>query len=297
MQVILQQMNNKNKGIIIKALSGFYYVEFDNKIYTCKAKGTFRKQNIKPLVGDNVIFDVDDLIIEEIIQRKNSLLRPPVANIDKMFIISSHQTPSPNVLNIDRLIAVAENNGIEPILIFNKSDLGSFTEYENIYKNAGFKCITTSAFSKNAAEQILPHIKDSISVFTGNSGVGKSSLINSIFKDSSLIKTGEVSEKLGRGRHTTRHVELFKIDNAYIADTPGFSAIEIEKMLNCEKEDLHLFFREFKDYTDNCKFTSCSHCSEKGCAVIDAVNNNQITKSRHNSYVTLYNELKQIKHW
>lgn len=285
------------KGIIIKAISGFYYVESNDEVYTCKAKGNFKKQGIKPLVGDNVIIDTEDMMVTEVLERKNFLIRPPVANIDKLFIISSFKTPQPNTLNIDRLIAIAEQQCIEPILVFNKADLGDMSEYVDIYLKSGFKCIVTSTKNKNACEEILPLLSESISVFTGNSGVGKTSILNVLFENKTELKTSEVSEKLGRGRHTTRHCELFKVNSGYVADTPGFSAIDMECMLKCEKEELCEYFREFKDITQSCKFTSCSHCNDKGCAVVSAVSNGEIHKSRHESYKTIYNELKQIDKW
>ena len=287
----------KIKGIIIKAISGFYYVESDGEVFTCKAKGNFKNQGIKPLVGDNVIIDSEDLMVIEVLKRKNFLIRPPVANIDKLFIISSYKTPRPNTLNIDRLIAIAEQQNIEPILIFNKSDLGDMTEFVDIYSKSGFKCVVTSANNENSCDEILPLLSGSVSVFTGNSGVGKTSILNKIFKNKTELKTSEVSEKLGRGRHTTRHCELFVVNDGYVADTPGFSAIDMEFMLKCEKEDLCELFREFRDLSSNCKFTSCSHCNDKGCAIAEAVEKGDIEKSRHESYKTIYNELKQVDKW
>ena len=237
------------------------------------------------------------MMVTEVLERKNFLIRPPVANIDQLFIISSFNTPQPNTLNIDRLIAIAEQQCIEPILVFNKADLGNMSEYVDIYLKSGFKCIVTSTKNKNACEEILPLLSESISVFTGNSGVGKTSILNVLFENKTELKTSEVSEKLGRGRHTTRHCELFKVNSGYVADTPGFSAIDMECMLKCEKEELCEYFREFKDITQSCKFTSCSHCNDKGCAVVSAVSNGEIHKSRHESYKTIYNELKQIDKW
>lgn len=284
-------------GVIIKAISGFYYVEANNEIYTCKAKGNFKKQGIKPIVGDNVAIDDADLIVTEVFERKNFLVRPPVANIDKLFIISAFETPSPSPINIDRIIAIAEQQNIEPILVFNKSDLGSMKEFIDIYTSAGFKCILTSAKNDDSCNEILPLLSNSVSVFTGNSGVGKTSLLNVLFKHKIDLKTGEVSEKLGRGKHTTRHTELFKVNGGYVADTPGFSAIDMERIFKCNKDDLHNYFREFNDYVDNCKFSSCSHCTDKGCAVVEAVTNGKINVTRHESYKIIYNELKQINDW
>lgn len=285
------------EGKIIKAVSSFYYVEHNNTVYTCKAKGNFKKNGINPLVGDNVLFDNEILVVTEILERKNFLIRPPVANIDNIFIISSYQTPKPNFINMDKLIVIAEQQNIEPILVFNKCDLGDMQEFVEVYTKAGFKCIVTSTFNENTCEQIIPYLKNKVSVFTGNSGVGKTSILNILFNNKDRLKTGEVSEKLGRGRHTTRHTELFSVHGGYVADTPGFSAMDMERMLKCDKDDLCLYFRDFENYIDSCKFTSCSHCFDKGCAVLEAVNNGSISNVRHSSYVAIYNELKQIKEY
>lgn len=284
-------------GILIKAISGFYYVEAGNAIYTCKAKGSFKNDGIKPLVGDKVKVNTKDLIVEDVLPRKNFLIRPPVANIDNLFIISSFTTPKPNTLNIDMLTAIAEQQNIEPILIFNKSDLGDMNEYIDIYSKSGYKCIILSAKNDDIKSILVPYLKNCVSVFTGNSGVGKTSILNKLFENDNLLKTGEVSEKLGRGRHTTRHTELYKVGGGYVADTPGFSAIDMQKMLNCEPDELCNYFREFKEHINDCKFNSCTHCNDLGCKVLEAVINKVIDKSRHESYIHIYNELKQSKKW
>ncbi len=288
---------NYIKGKIIKAISGFYYVEENNNVFTCKAKGSFKKMGITPLVGDNVLVDIDDMVICEVLERKNFLVRPPIANIDKLFIISCYCTPKPSFINIDRLITVAEQQNIEPILIFNKSDLGDMQGYVDVYKNAGFKCIVTSTKNDNSCDEILPLLSNSVSAFTGNSGVGKTSILNTIFKNKTELKTGEVSEKLGRGKHTTRHTELYKVNGGFVADTPGFSSLDMERLIKCDKNDLCNYFRDFEDYINQCKFTSCSHCNDKGCAVVKAVSEGKIEVSRHESYKTIYNEIKQIKEY
>ncbi len=286
-------------GIILKALSSFYYVECEGQIYECKARGNFRKSGISPLVCDRVEFEVTDEgkgVVNSILPRKNSLIRPNVANIDKLFIVSSYSTPVPNAFIIDKIIAIAEYNNIEPIIIFNKCDMGDFSEWEKIYKNAGFKTYVVSASDGEGMSELVAEMSDSISAFTGNSGVGKSSLLNYIFGNSN-IATGEVSEKLGRGRHTTRHIEGYKIANGIVVDTPGFSSLDYTNKDYDFKENLPQFFRDFRDYIYDCKFSSCSHTKEKGCRVLKAVEEGEIEASRHNSYVELYSEMKDLKPW
>ena len=222
-------------------------------------------------------------------------MRPPVANVDKLFIISSHNTPAPNTLAIDTLCIIAEENSIEPVIIFNKADLGSLDGFRDIYAGAGYSCIVASAKTGGNCELIKPLISG-ISVFTGNSGVGKSSLLNAVFPDFSL-KTGEISEKLGRGKHTTREVELFKVGNAYIADTPGFSSMTAERVINSSKDKLDYLFIEFRNYLGKCKFKSCVHIGEKGCAVKEAVDNGSVAVSRYQNYRTLFQEIKDRKEW
>lgn len=287
------------QGIIIKAISGFFYVESDGEIYECKARGAFRKKNIIPIPGDYVEFDYTDNngIINEIFPRKNTLVRPPVANIDKLIIVSSYKTPSPNTFLIDRVISIAESKNIEPIIVFNKTDLGDFCDFRKIYQDAGFKTIVCSAVTGEGIDEVKSCLENSVCAFAGNSGVGKSSIINKIFPELSL-KTGDVSQKLGRGRHTTRDVSLFRVNGGYLADTPGFSSFDLEKCERILKDDLPFTFREFKDYLNECKFSpSCSHTKEKGCAVIEAVNNGTIARTRFESYCRLYDEVKDIKEW
>ena len=287
-------------GIIIKAISGFYYVSCDGNVYECKARGNFRKAGVSPVVGDVVEFLLNDNnhgIVEQICERKNIFNRPLVANIDKLFIVSAHSTPSPDTLMIDRLSALAVYNNIEPIIVFNKSDMGSFDYFYNIYNKSGFKTYVVSAKDSLGIEQLRNEMQNSVCAFSGNSGVGKSSILNALFPSLEL-KTGEVSNKLGRGRHTTRHTELFSVgENTYVVDTPGFSTVEASENLYDFKTNLAQCFPDFSEYLDGCKFTTCSHTTEKGCAVIAAVNEGEIQKSRHDSYVALVEELKDIKAW
>lgn len=286
-------------GILLKAIAGFYYIEAGGRVYECKARGVFRKNHESPTVGDFVEFeklDDENGVVTKILPRKNLLVRPPIANVDRLFIVSSHNTPSPNALLIDRLTAIALNNNIEPIIVFNKADLGSMDKWFNIYKNAGFKCIVASVLTGEGCNEILSLLTDGISAFTGNSGVGKSSLLNRIFPEFEL-QTGEVSDKLGRGRHTTRHVELFKVNNGYVADTPGFSSLDIERTMPLSKEELPFVFPEFEKYLGRCKFTSCTHTVEKGCAVLEAADMGEVEKTRLESYRYIFNEVKDIKEW
>ena len=250
------------KGIIIKALSGFYYVDIGSAVIECHARGLFRKKGDSPLVGDSVEIEVladGTGVVKRIFERKNSLNRPPIANIDKLFIVSAYETPAPNTFVIDSMTAIAEDKGIEPIIVFNKADIGGFDEIAAVYEKCGFKVYVVSAATGEGVEAVFEELRGSVSVFAGNTGVGKSSLLNALFADLSL-KTGEVSEKLGRGRHTTRHVQLFSVgDDGFVADTPGFSSIDIEESDLIYKENLQFAFREFEDYIGRCKFTSCSY--------------------------------------
>lgn len=288
------------KGKIIKGIGGFYYVETADTVYECKARGNFRNKKIIPLVGDDVEISVNENAenrIENILERKNSLVRPPLANIDQLFIVSSIVDPFINTYNIDKMTALAEYKGIEPIIVLTKIDLSEdYEKYAETYISSGFTVITCNNLNGKGSEKVLPLLKEKISAFSGNTGVGKSSLLNAIDPRLSL-KTGETSKKLGRGKHTTRHCELFKVGGGYVADTPGFSSIDFEKGETILKDDLFDCFREFKPYFGQCKFTSCAHINENGCAVCAAVKNGEISESRHNSYVKMYNDVKNIKEW
>ena len=283
-------------GRIVKAISSFYYVKNGDAVIECKARGHFRKEGQNLLVGDVVEYNPESRVVEAVLERKNSLVRPPVANIDKAFIVSSYVTPEPSPLIIDTLIAICEYKGITPVIVFNKSDLGDFEALKNCYTKAGYKTIVTSAQTGEGIDEIKQELVGQISVFTGNSGVGKSSLLNHILPQA-VLKTGEVSEKLGRGRHTTRHTQLYEVGGGLVADTPGFSSLEVTKDDYNFKEQLENCFKEFEQYLGNCKFTGCSHTGEKGCAVFEAVQNGEIEKSRFESYKNLYEQLKNLKKW
>lgn len=286
-------------GLIIKAISGFYYVEAADTLYECKARGVFRKKGISPSVGDRVTISLMNdgkASLDNVLPRKNYLIRPPLANLDRLFIVSSVAEPSANTVIIDKITAVAVSKGIEPIVIFTKSDLADCSELLEIYKKAGIKALQSNIKDKTGSDEIISLLENKISAFTGNTGVGKSSLLNSLFPNLN-IETGEISRKLGRGRHTTRHSELYKVGGGYVADTPGFSTVDIERYEIIRRDELAYCFPEFEPYVNNCKFTSCSHTCERGCAVIDAVENGEIPVSRHNSYKFMYDEVKSIPDW
>lgn len=288
----------KVTGTVIKLIAGFYYVDAGDAVYECRAKGKFRSLNENPLPGDTVdILAAEDETgrVEKIHPRRNFFVRPTVANVDRVYIVSSVVDPTPNTQVLDRLAAIAEFKGAEPVFVFNKTDIKSAEQWAQIYRTAGFETYTVSAITGEGIEELKRSIKGRICVFTGNSGVGKSSLLNHIFPEADLA-TGEISSKLGRGRHTTRTVELLKTDGGYIADTPGFSSLTFEQE-DILKDDLVSCFREFENYVGDCRFTTCSHTSEKGCAVLDAVNSGKISSSRHLSYKTFYDELKNVHEW
>lgn len=291
--------NNILNGKILKGIGGFYYIETADAVYECKARGVFRKQKITPLVGDDVTITIrsnGENTIDSIHPRKNFLVRPPVANIEQLFILSAACNPSPNLFLIDKMTAIAINKGIEPIIVFTKSDLMDLSELEKIYKNAGLKTVCVSSVTKDGIDTVKEWISGKVSAFTGNSGVGKSTLLNSICEGLNL-DTGEISEKLGRGRHTTRAVELYKVCDGYVADTPGFSSFDIEKNESVALEDIQYCFPEFQPYLGKCKFVSCSHTVDKGCAVLEALCDGKIEKTRHESYKAMYSEAKELKKW
>lgn len=286
-------------GIIIRLLGGFYYVEADNETIECKARGIFRKKGLSPVVGDRVRINIPKegyASIEEIFPRKNKIIRPAIANIDKLVIVSSVCEPEPNLFIIDKMTSTAINKGIEPVIVFSKTDLEQADKYHKIYENSKITTISFSTETGEGAKDVRNLLKNSVVAFTGNSGVGKSSLLNYLFPQLN-IETGNISKKLGRGRHTTRSIELYKTDGGYVADTPGFSTVDLERYELIDKEELAECFPEFEEYLNTCQFTSCAHVCEKGCAILQAVKDGKINKSRHNSYVEMYNEVKDIKEW
>ena len=292
-------MGKEIRGRIIKAIGGFYYVEAAGTVYECRARGVFRKKNMSPLVGDlvtAVVLEDGTGTVSEITPRKNQLVRPPIANLDQLILVVSICDPAPSTLVIDKMIAAAEEQGIEPILVVSKTDLQDAGWLRAIYEKAGIPFYAVSSVTGEGVEAVRPLLQGKITAFTGNTGAGKSSLLNCIDPAFDLA-TGEISQKLGRGRHTTRQVELLPVEGGYVADTPGFSFIQIERYNMVKKEDLQFCFREFSPYLQSCQFVSCSHVKEKGCAVLEAVEKGQISPSRHESYVAMYNEVKDIKEW
>ena len=288
------------EGVIMKALSGFYYVDDGNGITACRGRGKLRRESQSPLVGDRVRFtplEDGSGALEEILPRRNQFYRPAVANIDQLVILASEAIPVTDPFLIDRVAAIAESKGCGCVVCINKCDLASGEKLEQIYTAAGFPTLRVSAKTGEGLEQLRELIAGKVSCFTGNSGVGKSSILNVLDPQFSLA-TGEVSEKLGRGRHTTRHVELFRLScGAIVADTPGFSSFDVDRMELCDKEELQHCFREFQPYLGKCRFLDCAHGKEQGCAVLEAVSQGIIPASRHASYVRLYQQLQAIPSW
>ena len=287
------------EGIIMKALSGFYYVDDGSDIVTCRGRGKLRRDKVTPLVGDRVRFTPTENgagALEEILPRRNEFYRPAVANIDQLVIIASQANPVTDPFLIDRVAAIAADRNCECIICINKWDLVPGEDLAAIYEAAGFPTIRMSAETGEGIEELRNMIAGKISAFTGNSGVGKSSILNALDPNFSLA-TGDVSEKLGRGRHTTRHVELFRVGDALVADTPGFSSFDVDQMELMRKEVLQRCFPEFTPYLDQCRFQDCAHIKEKGCVIRQALEEGKIQPTRHQSYVRLYEQAKAIPDW
>lgn len=287
-------------GKIIKGIGGFYYIDTEKGIYECRARGIFRKEKITPLVGDNVLISIVDEenkkgVLEEIKDRKTELIRPPISNIDKALIVFSVKDPYPNLSLLDRFIVLAEKENLEVVIIFTKVDLideNELSKIKDIYEISGYKVICISSKNNINIDKVKEELKGNIVVFAGPSGVGKSSLLNKI--DSSFnLQVGSVSEKIKRGKHTTRHAELLKLEcGGMVADTPGFSSLSLDEI---EIDELKDYFIEF-DKFDNCKFGfRCIHENEPNCDVKDAVFNGDISKKRYESYIQLLNEIRNNK--
>ncbi len=303
------------KGRIIKGVGGLYEVDLDSsERVSCRAKGAFRHDEIKPYVGDIVSVGYDDAgnpVISEIKERKNSIIRPPLANLDLLFVVLPAKNPYADLLTADKLIAIAEHNSIEPVIVVSKCDLDkeNAEKIKEIYEKSGFR-VFLSAENRDAETVVCDGILDfignsacdKISAFAGASGAGKSTLMNALFP-SLGIATGDVSRKIGRGRHTTRHVELFPMStlvgkgSGFFADTPGFTMLDFVRFDFFDKEALPNTFREFEDYIGSCKYTKCTHTKEEGCAILGALKEKRIAQSRHESYINLFEILKEKHKW
>jgi ribosome biogenesis GTPase len=285
---------NERTGRIHALRGGSYTVAAGEATLVCRACGRFRNEGVTPLVGDYV--HAEDLgngegYVLALLPRKNVLTRPPIANLDRLFLICSTTEPRPNLRMLDLLLAMAETCGIEPVIVFTKCDLKNGADLLGLYRNAGFLCCENTE-----AERIRGLLEGKTSAFCGNTGVGKSTLLNQIAPELTL-PTGEISTKLGRGRHTTRHVELFPVAGGWVADTPGFGSLETQEQDILTKDNLAAAFREFASYESSCRFLDCAHGKDKGCAVLAAVERGEIAQSRHESYCAIYEALKQKKEW
>lgn len=288
------------EGVIIRGVGGNYYVDIGNDLIECRARGLFRLKNIKPLVGDKVLIrlteeDEQQGYIEEIKERTNEMLRPPVANAEQLLIFFAVTNPEPSFLLLDKLLIAAETNNLKPIICFNKSDLATDNhkkEIENIFVNTDYKVVFTSKHDESSLNELKNILKDKLSVFSGPSGVGKSSIMNAVQPDFQL-KTGEISDKLKRGKHTTRHAEIYKLDfGGYVVDTPGFSSFELEGL---GEYDIKEYYPEIKKYDSGCRFADCLHNKEPNCVIKDAVKDGLISETRYHNYVRLLEEIRKIK--
>lgn len=286
------------RGVIISACGSLFRVAADNCVYSCSARGILRAKNISPYCGDNVEIEqsAGEYVIKSILPRKNEIIRPPLANLDSIVFVCSVTDPPPNLVNLDKFTAVAVYKNISPIIVFTKCDLSDPEPYSRIYRDI-FPTFCVNNLSGDGARLLEPVLKDKFSALCGNSGVGKSSLINNILPDAAAV-TGEISKKLGRGKNTTRRTDIYPLPyGGYIADTPGFAAFSTERYDVIFKEDLAGCFPEFSEYIGGCRYNDCSHRSEQGCAVLEAMNNGNIDPSRHRSYVEMYREAANLKEW
>lgn len=287
------------EGVITKGVGGFYYVDTADGVVECRARGVFRKKGFTPLVGDNVEIELNKEnastgVINAIRERTSQLIRPAVANVTQMVAVVAIENPRPNAYILDKLIASAEFAKLKIVVCFNKCDLGGNQDIVKVYEKAGFDVIVCSAAENENMEELKLFLKDEITVFAGNSGVGKSSILNKMI-GSDMFETGEVSTRVERGKHTTRHSELVPLSfGGYIIDTPGFSSFDINTV---PLEALPEMFREFEEFVNGCRFMDCSHTKEPDCTIINAVNNGEIARSRHESYKMLHDEIKSIKKW
>lgn len=304
------------KGRILSLSGGLYTVKTDKDTVLCSAKGSFRRSGQSPVAGDLVLMEREDASgerdteargrIEAILDRRNVLIRPPLANLDTIFLVAAVKDPEPSLILIDKLLAIAKHNGIHAVLVFTKKELDPFRaeELRSLYRKAGFEAFAVTKLEEDETRALLyPAIRGTICALAGASGVGKSTLINTLFPVLQT-ETGKISEKTSRGKHTTRQSTLYDISSligkseaVYVADTPGFSLLDFERFFFMEKEDLVFAFPEFEEYLGKCKYTKCTHRSEDGCRILKAVADGEIAESRHESYRSLYDELNKTKSW
>ena len=292
-------MTERSNGRIIRSLSGFYDVQIPGRVVSCRARGILRKEGNSPLTGDLVEITMErgKGMVEKILPRKNSFVRPAVANVDALVVFAANVNPVTEPFLIDRVAAIAGDQEVPVYLCVNKCDLDPAVDLVRIYENAGFPVICTSAETGEGVEALRELLRGKLTAFTGNSGVGKSSILNRLCPELKLA-TGEVSEKLGRGRHTTRHVELYALgEDTYVADTPGFSSFDTDQMDVILKENLQYAFPDFGRFLGQCRFDDCSHRKEPGCAVRAALETGEVEKTRYDSYLRLYEKASQIKLW
>lgn len=287
-------------GVIIKGIGGFYYIKTLEGIYECKARGIFRKDGLVPLPGDNVIVSISNELkkmgnLDEILPRSSQLIRPSVANVNQVAIVLAVKSPQPDFGLFDKLLITAEHKNIDIVICINKIDLDESNEHKRIldnYEQTGYKIILLSTKTNEGLCDLRDAMRGKITVFSGQSGVGKSTILNRIM-NSWVMETGNISERNERGKHTTRHAELVELDcGGYIVDTPGFSSFEVEGI---KHDELQIYYPEFSEYINKCKFTGCSHISEPGCAIKEAVNTGHVSLERYERFIQLYNSLKEIK--
>ena len=285
-------------GYILKGIGGFYYVRTPDGVVECKPRGLFRKQKITPVAGDEVTLEMENgaAVIAAIAPRKNVFVRPPVANLDVLFLVASTTQPTPSTLVLDKLSAIAVDKGVQPVIVCTKGDLSETAFLQQAYAHSTLPVICVDYATGAGLGELKTWISGRLCAFCGNSGVGKSTLLNALVPELAQ-QTGEISQKLGRGRHTTREVTIFEAFGGRIADTPGFASLEAGRAGFIPKENLEQVFPEFGPYLGKCQFTGCSHRSEKGCAVRAAVEAGELSPSRYASYCAMYDEVKDVKDW
>lgn len=281
---------------IIKGIGGFYYVKTAAGVVECHARGILRKRGHTPVAGDHVRLSADGTVIDAILPRKNYFIRPPVANLDILFVVASTTQPAPSTLILDQMLAAACYQNVQPVLVITKADLAAADALQKAYDGSGIPVVCLHHETGEGLDELQAHIKGHLCAFCGNSGVGKSTLLNALAPDLAR-QTGEISQKLGRGRHTTREVEIFEACGGQIADTPGFASLDAQRLGHIPKEELQHAFPDIGRYFGQCKFTGCSHRSEKGCAVRAALEQGELSPSRYNSYLAMYQEAEQYKEW